>query len=138
MDDIEATIKKLKEDMAALPENDTAGREAIQGELDAANKAYTFFNDNMHTLFSKCITKSDGYLDKNNLALTDCGTRSKRLELIENRLDTQLGSLKELKSENEDADLAETAIQMKSAEYSYNASLMATSQILQQSLLNYI
>lgn len=138
VDDISATITKLKEELAAVPDTDTAGKEAVQKKLDAANKAYTFLNDKMHTLFSKCITKADEYLDKNNVALTDCGTRSKRLELIENRLDTQLGSLKELKSENEDADLAETAIQMKSAEYSYNASLMATSKILQETLLNYI
>lgn len=138
VDDISATITKLKEELAAVPDTDTTGKEAVQKKLDAANKAYTFLNDKMHTLFSKCITKADGYLDKNNVALTDCGTRSKRLELIENRLDTQLGSLKELKSENEDADLAETAIQMKSAEYSYNASLMATSKILQETLLNYI
>jgi flagellar hook-associated protein 3 FlgL len=138
VDDISATITKLKEELAAVPDTDTTGKEAVQKKLDAANKAYTFLNDKMHTLFSKCITKADQYLDKNNVALTDCGTRSKRLELIENRLDTQLGSLKELKSENEDADLAETAIQMKSAEYSYNASLMATSKILQETLLNYI
>ena len=137
VDDIENTIKKLKADLSALDGNDPA-RDTVQAKLDAAEKAQTYLNNNMHTLFSKAITKADGYLDKNNVALTDCGTRSKRLELIENRLDTQLGSLKELKSENEDADLAETAIQMKSAEYAYNASLMATSQILQQSLLNYI
>lgn len=138
VDDISATITSLKAELEAVPETDAAGKETVQKKLDAANKAYTFLNDKMHTLFSKCITKADKYLDKNNVALTDCGTRSKRLELIENRLDTQLGSLKELKSENEDADLAETAIQMKSAEYSYNASLMATSKILQETLLNYI
>lgn len=138
VDDISATITSLKAELEAVPETDAASKETVQKKLDAANKAYTFLNDKMHTLFSKCITKADKYLDKNNVALTDCGTRSKRLELIENRLDTQLGSLKELKSENEDADLAETAIQMKSAEYSYNASLMATSKILQETLLNYI
>ena len=138
VNDIEERIKTLKDKYEELPETDVTGREALQKEIDAANKAYTFLNNKMHTLFSKSITKADGYLDKNNVALTDCGTRSKRLELIENRLDTQLESLKELKSENEDADLAETAIQMKSAEYSYNASLMATSKILQETLLNYI
>ena len=138
VNDIEERIKTLQGKYDELPETDVTGREALQKEIDAANKAYTFLNNKMHTLFSKSITKADKYLDKNNVALTDCGTRSKRLELIENRLDTQLESLKELKSENEDADLAETAIQMKSAEYSYNASLMATSKILQETLLNYI
>ena len=138
VNDAEERITKLKSKLDELDVNDTTERAAVQEEIDAAEKALTFINDKMHKLFSKSITKADNYLDKNNIALTDCGTRSKRLELIENRLDTQLGSLKELKSENEDADLAETAIQMKSAEYSYNASLMATSKILQETLLNYI
>ncbi|MCR4679487.1 MAG: hypothetical protein K5679_12185 [Lachnospiraceae bacterium] len=138
VNDVEKRINTLKSKYNELPETNIAARDALQKEIDAAEKAYTFLNDKMHTLFSKSITKADGYLDKNNIALTDCGTRSKRLDLIENRLDTQLESLKELKSENEDADLAETAIQMKSAEYSYNASLMATSKILQETLLNYI
>ena len=143
VNDAKARVTKIKADLAALPENSddaavVAEKDRLNTALDAANKALTFINDKMHKLFSKSITKADKYLDRNNVALTDCGTRSKRLELIENRLDTQLGSLKELKSENEDADLAETAIQMKSAEYSYNASLMATSKILQETLLNYI
>ena len=88
--------------------------------------------------FSKGITKADNYLNRNNLALTDCGTRSKRLDLIENRLDTQMFTLEELKSDNEDADYAETAIKLSSATYAYDAALMATGKIMKESLLDYI
>ncbi len=138
VENIEENINSLEKEMKALNDTQVTEKEAIQAKLDAAGKAQTFLNEKLHSLFSSGITKADGYLAANNLALTDCGTRSKRLELIENRLNTQLSTLKELKSENEDADMAETAIRLTSAKYAYDASLMATSKSIQQTLLNYI
>jgi len=137
VDDMEAKVNELKNKLNAMAENDP-DRENVQNQLDAAQKAYTFVNEKLANLFSNGITKAEGYLTRNNLALTNCGTRSKRLELIENRLDTQLSTLKELKSDNEDVDMAEVAVKLSSAEYAYDASLMATSKILQQTLLNYL
>lgn len=136
--DIDNTIARLEAELKLIPANDTANLKKKQDEIDAAQKAKTYISDKLHTMFSTGITKADGYLDANNVALTTCGTRSKRLELIENRLDTQLSTLTELKSENEDIDLAETAIKLASAEYAYDAALMATSKILKENLLNYI
>ncbi len=138
VEDIEAKIKTLEADLEKFASNDTASRTAKQNEIDAAKKAQTFLNERLHSLFSKGIGFADEHLAANNLALTNCGTRSKRLELIENRLDTQLSTLKELKSENEDVDMAETAIKLSSAKYAYDASLMATSKAIQQTLLNYL
>ncbi len=138
VDDIEKEIADITAQIKGFDGTQVAQKEAAQVKLDAAKKAQTFINEKLHSLFSGCITRADQYLDNNNVALTNCGTRSKRLELIENRLDTQLASLKELKSENEDVDLAETAIRMSSAEYAYDASLMSTAKILQETLLNYI
>ncbi|MCR4728087.1 MAG: hypothetical protein K5796_05535 [Lachnospiraceae bacterium] len=138
VENIEENINSLEKEMKALNDTQVTEKEALQAKLDAAGKAQTFLNEKLHSLFSSGITKADGYLAANNLALTDCGTRSKRLELIENRLNTQLSTLKELKSENEDADMAETAIRLTSAKYAYDASLMATSKSIQQTLLNYI
>ncbi len=135
---IEDKLKKLEKEYAAIPETDTATLKAKKDEIDAAKKEQTFLNGKLHDIFKNSITLSDSYLDQNNVALTNCGTRSKRLELIENRLDTQLETLKELKSENEDVDLAEAAIQLSSANYAYDAALMATGKILKESLLNYI
>lgn len=134
----EAEITRLESEYAKIPETDTFGLKAKQNEIDAAKKAQTFLGEKLHSLFSKGISFGDAHLAKNSLALTNCGTRSKRLELIENRLDTQLSTLKELKSENEDADMAETAIRLSSAKYAYDASLMATSKSIQQTLLNYL
>lgn len=136
VDDIETEVNSLKAELKS--ELDPTKQEQIQAKLDAAEKAQTYYSDILHKKLAKQITNSDEYLKDANLALTNCGTRSKRLELIENRLDTQLSTLNELKSENEDADLAETAIRMSSAEYSYNAALMAAGKILKNSLLNYV
>jgi len=138
VEDIEAVVTKLEAELASYSDNQITEKAAAQEKLDAAKKAQTFISEKLSSMISKCITKADAYLDANNVALTNCGTRSKRLELIENRLDTQLSTLKELKSQNEDADLAETAIKLSSASYSYDAALMATGKIMKESLLNYI
>lgn len=137
VDEVEEKLTRLKADYAAAPEN-SALRDSLQAQIDAVSKSHTFVKDNLSKLFGSGITCAEGYLKRNNLALTNCGTRSKRLELIQNRLDTQLSTLKELKSENEDVDMAETAVKLSSAEYAYDAALMSTSKILQQSLLNYL
>ncbi len=137
VNNIEAKVTELKARLDELTEG-TSDYEDVQKELDAAKKAQTFINEELTSLFSKGITNAEGYLTRTNLALTNCGTRGKRLELIQNRLDTQLSTLKELKSENEDVDMAETAVKLSSAQYAYDASLMATSKILQQNLLNYL
>lgn len=134
----EKNLDDLKKELDSVPETDPAGREAVQVKIDAARKAQTYLNSKLHNLFSRGIGKSDNFLDRNNLALTNSGTRSKRLDLIKNRLDTQKTTIDELKSDNEDSDLAETAIKLSSAEYSYNAALMATGKIMKDTLLNYI
>ncbi len=77
-------------------------------------------------------------LDNANIAVTDNGTRLKRLDLINSRLMTQSTTFKTLQSENEDIDLAESATQLTSAKVTYEASLMATGKISQTSLMNYI
>lgn len=138
VEQIEKTISDLEAEIKGYDETQTAEIAAAREKLDAAKKAKTFIDDKLHKLFSTHITFAESYLTTNNVALTNCGTRSKRLELIENRLDTQLSTLKELKSENEDADVAETAIRLSSAEYAYDAALLATSKIIKESLLNYI
>ena len=77
-------------------------------------------------------------LDTANLAVTENGTRSKRLDLVSTRLMSQTTTFKTLQSDNEDIDLAETVTQLTSAQVTYEASLMATGKISQSSLINYI
>ena len=139
---IEKLVAKLEgileeEKFVNDPNADTI-RATLQQQLDAANKALTFSKDKTQKMYEGCITKMQGHLDTVNLASTQNGTRSQRLELITNRLMSQKTNFETLKSENEDADITEVAIKLGSAELTYNASLMATGKILQNSLMNFI
>ena len=77
-------------------------------------------------------------MDIANIAVTSNGTRSKRLDLVNQRLMNQTTTFKELQSDNEDVDLAEAATKLTTAQVTYEASLMATGKISQSSLINYI
>ena len=77
-------------------------------------------------------------MDVANLAVTQNGMRSRRLELIQNRLQNQVTTFKTLQSDNEDIDMAETATNLMTAQTIYNASLQATGKIQQNSLMDYI
>ena len=89
-------------------------------------------------MFEKSITIFQGYLDEVDLSITDCGTRSSKLELIKNRMQNQKTTIETLKSENEDIDITEVAIQLQSAGLTYEAALMASGKVMQSTLLNYI
>lgn len=141
MVDLEKTMEKLKDIKESLSESDgqyANKNAALQAQLDAANKAYTYVKEKVETEFTSGITVMQGYLDQTNLALTNCGTRGKKLELIESRLMSQQTTFETLKSNNEDADITEIAIKLNTAELTYEASLMATGKITQTSLLNFI
>ena len=101
-------------------------------------KALTYAKDKEQKLFEKGITSFQGYLDDTNLCITNCGTRSSKLSLVKNRMQNQKTTFETLKSENEDVDITEVAINLKSAELTYEAALMATGKVTQTSLLNFI
>ena len=110
----------------------------VNAKLEAAQKAQTYVSDALQKKFEHGITEMQGYLDDANLALTQVGNRGLRLELVENRLLNQKTSFTELQSKNEDADLAELAVELSSAQLTYNAALAATGKMLSTTLLNYI
>lgn len=116
----------------------TADEAAVQQKLNAVNKAYTLLKDSTQKLFERGITTMQGHLDAANLAVTNNGTRGKKLTLIENRMQTQKTTFETLKSENEDVDIADATIQLTSAELTYEASLMATSKVMKTTLLDFI
>ena len=107
-------------------------------DVEAMQKTYDFLRDDIQKEFEKKITSMQNTLNKANIAVTDNGTRSKRLDMIEERLANQTLTFKELQSDNEDIDLAETVTQLTSAQLAYEASLMATGKISQSSLINFI
>lgn len=147
IDDLENTLASLTkinatvEDLKALKKELTEGTDdykKVEKQLAAAQKAYDYERENIHDMFQRTITSVQKYMDKTDVAVTDNGTRSSRLDLVSNRLMEQKTTFQTLQSENEDADIAEVAIQLTSTELTYNAALMATGKIMQTSLMNYI
>ncbi len=129
-----ATLEKLKKEH----EGDPAKTKIIERQLEAVDKALTYAKNKEQKLFEKGITTYQKHLDDSNLCITNCGTRSSKLSLIENRMQNQKTTFETLKSENEDADITEVAIHLNSAELTYEAALMATGKVMQTTLLNFI
>ena len=128
-------LKEMSKDTASYSD---AQLDTIKGELAAADKAKTYLTDQLQKTFSKYITKMQGYLDLANRAVAEIGNRGAQVELVANRLSDQQTTFKELQSNNEDADATEVAVQLSSAQVSYEAALMATSKMIQSTLLNYL
>ena len=135
--DLEALQTSMSKMMDAMEEG-TEDYKILKNQMDALNKALTLAKDKEQRLFEGGITAFQGYLDDASLCITECGTRSSKLELIKNRSQNQKTTFETLKSENEDIDITEVAIQLTSAELTYEAALMATGKVSQTTLLNYI
>lgn len=135
--DMEKIVKKL-EIMSKDTSYSEADQATIKEQLAAAEKSFTFLKEKMQKAFENGITKMQKHLDDVNYAVTTVGNRSRKLELIENRLMSQKTNFETLQSENEDADITEVAIQLSSAELTYNAALMSTGKILQTNLMQFI
>lgn len=136
MKDLTNTMNALKTNKANT--NDKDVQQNIQNEIDAAQKAFDYLREDMQDLMGRKISSFQKALDVANVAVTENGTRSKRLDMISTRLMNQVTTFKTLQSENEDIDLAETATMLSTAELTYQASLMATGKISQRSLMDYI
>ena len=81
-------------------------------------------------------------IDRHSTAIrreyTDIGSRGRRLELFQNRLEQDEGSLYRLMSHNEDSDLARLATLMSSAEAAYMASIRVGNSIINVTLANFL
>jgi flagellar hook-associated protein 3 FlgL len=69
---------------------------------------------------------------------SEVGARSNRIDLLDNRLQDLNQNLTGLDSKTEDADMAETLIQLKADQNVYQASLSAGAKIIQPSLIDYL
>lgn len=80
----------------------------------------------------------DQYIDKAVTARGDIGARVNRLELIVNRAEDDTINLRDRQSKLEDADLAETAIQLMNEENVYRSALSVGARIIQPTLLDFL
>lgn len=146
LDDLIASIEdvqnleKIQAQMAEvlkLP-MDLAQQQKAQKQYDAVSKAYTLAKNTMQHLFEHGITRVQGFSDAASLAFTACGSRGSKLALIKNRLEDQQVTFEDLKSKNEDIDMAEVITNLTSAQLTYQASLMAIGKVSNTTLLNYL
>ena len=61
-----------------------------------------------------------------------------RLTLISNRLQEEKTTITTMASDNENVDITNIAVEVSEANLVYNAALMATGRISQQTLVDYI
>lgn len=135
--DVEKTVGTLE---GIIKDDNTSNDDRVIAEksLAAASKALTFLEEKMQKMFENGQTRMQNHLNTATLALTSVGTRSSKLELVRTRLSSQKTNFKDLVADNEQADTAEVATDLKSAKLAYDAALMATGKITESTLMNYI
>lgn len=137
LEEIETKISDIEAKMKEEAEGTPAYQE-LKAQLEGANKAATYIRENIQKKFENQITKYQKYRDDNDLAITNNATRGSRLDLITERLSNQKATFKELQTDNEGIDITQVAVELSSAELTYQAALMATGKIMQTNLMNYI
>ncbi|MFP4697156.1 MAG: flagellar hook-associated protein FlgL [Eubacteriales bacterium] len=98
----------------------------------------TLLEDELGKKFEAMISKADKHIKNIVGATADLGSRMNRLELTDNRLENDDLNFTDLMSQNEDVDISEVVVDMKSYETVYNASLMSSASIMKPSLLDFI
>lgn len=131
--DIAEVEKKLAEENITDAQKETLTK--LKEQLDTQ---HTLQSKIMTERFAKGMTTTKAMKDTISTATSDLGARYSRLELTENRLETQQTELEELISSNEDADIVETVIKYSSQQTIYNAALSVASKAVKNSLLDYI
>ncbi|NLK96800.1 MAG: hypothetical protein GX272_01815 [Epulopiscium sp.] len=84
------------------------------------------------------IGKLDKHMSNLSTHHADLGSRMKRLEFIENRISSDKVNFTELMSSNEDVDIEEVYTQFSIQQAVYQSSLIATSRIIQPTLVDFI
>lgn len=87
---------------------------------------------------AKVIPQIDEQMKLTLSKLSDVGARMNRLEMTINRIDDLKINFTDLLQQNEDADMAEVIMNLKTEESVYRASLSAGSRVIQPSLLDFL
>ncbi|MFW6386516.1 MAG: flagellar hook-associated protein FlgL [Bacillota bacterium] len=116
------------------------GNEVFSGALEALNELEARLGDpaRVNEISEQSVEEIDEEL--NNISNTRAGVGAKmnRLDMVENRLESELINLKEMRSKNEEIDLAETITDLKMEESVYRASLSAGARSMQPSLVDFL
>lgn len=132
------SVKSIEEMLESPNYTSDSEQEYLRKALANAEKQAAYYDDMLHTTYSKQIGRFEEYNKKINLAITDSGSRGERLALTKNRMANQQTTFSELQSKNEDEDLSDITIDYTSAYQAYQASLQAAGKISDMSLMDYI
>ena len=117
----------------------TPGTQAQSGSfIELMDDIIELFENNETQEIGNRISNMEEQLDNLNRIRADLGARHNRLELTENRLQTDKVTFTRLMSENEDADMAEVIMRLKNEENVYKASLSGGARIIQPNLLDFL
>ena len=98
----------------------------------------SYAQENLKNSFADGIKKFKAHQQTVSVEYADLGARMKRLSMIEDRLEQQALTVEELKSENEDTNLTQAAVEYKALNDVYDASLSTAAKVVQKSLLDFI
>nr|MDA3847840.1 flagellar hook-associated protein FlgL [Vallitaleaceae bacterium] len=94
--------------------------------------------DILGDVFENMMTKLDDHLNTVVIKEAEVGSRVNRLNLTIARLEDDKINFTDLLSINEDADMTEATLNLRAQEIVYTASLQSSTQIMQQSLLDFL
>ncbi|MBU3571873.1 flagellar hook-associated protein FlgL [Priestia aryabhattai] len=109
-----------------------------QGAFDLMNNVQTAFEQNDVNSLKELSTQVDTKLSTLLAERSELGARSNRLELIENRLDSQEITATKMLSNNEDADIEKVITDLTVQESVHRAALGVGAQIIQPTLLDFL
>jgi flagellar hook-associated protein 3 FlgL len=104
----------------------------------ALNQLYTGLQNNDTSTIQNALDNISTRLDKVLAARADVGARSNRVNLIEQRLNDMNTNYQKLLSSVEDADIAKTITDLKTAENVQQASLAVGARILVPTLVDFL
>ncbi|MED3943857.1 flagellar hook-associated protein FlgL [Priestia megaterium] len=109
-----------------------------QGAFDLMKNVQTAFEQNDVNSLKDLSTQVDTQLSRLLAERSELGARSNRLELIENRLDSQEITATKMLSNNEDADIEKVITDLTVQESVHRAALGVGAQIIQPTLLDFL
>ncbi|WP_228307454.1 flagellar hook-associated protein FlgL [Priestia sp. J2] len=109
-----------------------------QDAFDLMNNVQTAFEQNDVNSLKDLSTQVDTQLSTLLAERSELGARSNRLELIENRLDSQEITATKMLSNNEDADIEKVITDLTVQESVHRAALGVGAQIIQPTLLDFL
>lgn len=136
MDNELKEVNKLIQDAEAA--GDTKKVETLTELKEQLSTERTLKEKVLQDSFSSGISMTQKAEEKINIAVSNHGSRYKRLELTEDRLTNQQTDFKEMLSNNDLVDIEDAIINYKTAETVYNASLSCAATIVKNTLLDFL